>query len=75
MDTNETASSELEHQHEAEISHNATDTITEEEENAESSSQPTNQNIAGSSNSSNQNTAEHSSDCDGGFKQPEVIIL
>ncbi|KAL4230878.1 Protein phosphatase methylesterase 1 [Mactra antiquata] len=72
MDTNETASSELEHQHEAEISHNAQEVITEEDENAESSSSATNQitENTDSSNLTNKNAEEQSSSCDGEFKKP-----
>jgi hypothetical protein len=65
VDTNETASSELEHQHEEHIIHDASETIAEEEEEGgESTGQ--------SSSTANQNPTQRKSDNE--FKKPEVSI-
>ncbi|XP_060576401.1 protein phosphatase methylesterase 1-like [Ruditapes philippinarum] len=63
VDTNETASSELEHQHEDHIIHNASETIAEEEEEGgESTGQ--------SSSTANQCSTQQKSDNE--FKKPET---
>ncbi|XP_045204207.2 protein phosphatase methylesterase 1-like [Mercenaria mercenaria] len=64
VDTNETASSELEHQHEEHIIHDASETIVEEEEeNGESKGQ--------SSSSNTHTSTEKKSQGESEFKQPK----
>lgn len=64
-DTNETASAELEHKHEAEqMLHDVNDTITEEEEGEESK--------GSSLQSANQKSPDQQTSTQTEFKKPEV---